>query len=111
MSPILTTIVVVFIAWFWTSTLRAREKALELSKKACESVGVQLLDQTVALGRLGVGREPDGRLGLHRVYNFEFSTDGQQRYQGKVAMRGQNVKAIHLDHPEGPIVMQPDHLG
>lgn len=110
MSPLLVTILITLIAWFWSNNMRARERALELSAKACQTTGLQLLDQTVALSRIGIGREANGRLSLQRVYNFEFTQDGQHRRQGKIAMQGLTVKAIHLDHPDGPIIMQPDQL-
>ncbi len=110
MSPLVVTVLIALVAWFWSNNLRARETALELSARACRSAGLQLLDQTVALNRIGIGRNPDGRLSLQRVYGFEFTVDGQHRRQGRVAMQGTTVKAIHLDHPDGPIIMQPDQL-
>ncbi len=110
MSPLLVTLLITLLAWFWSNQLRAREAALEMSARACRSAGLQLLDQTVALNRIGIGRNPDGRLSLQRVYGFEFTVDGRYRRQGRVAMQGVTVKAIHLDHPDGPIIMQPEQL-
>ena len=110
MSPLIVTLLIALLAWFWSNNMRARETALELAARACQQTGVQFLDQTVALGRIGIGRENDGRLSLQRVYNFEFTRDGARRWEGRVAMQGGRVKAIHLDHPDGPLVMQPDQL-
>ncbi len=110
MSPLFVTVVIALIAWAWTSNLRAREAALESSAHACRTAGLQLLDQTVALTRIGIGRDASGRLSLQRVYGFEFTVDGQHRRRGSVAMQGAMVKAIHLDHPDGPIIMQPEQL-
>lgn len=110
MSALLLTALIALIAWFWANNLRARELALRLSAKACESVGLQFLDQTVSISRIGLGRAASGRLTLQRVYSFEFTRDGMERWQGRVAMQGEHVKAIHLDHPDGPMVMEPGQL-
>jgi len=109
-SALVLTIFISLVGWFWASNMRAREHALSLSAKACESVGVQFLDQTVSISRIGVGRSPSGTMNLQRVYSFEFTRDGTERWQGRVAMQGEEVKAIHLDHPDGPVVMEPGQL-
>jgi len=110
LSPLIVTLLIAGLAWFWSNNMRAREKALALSAKACQLTGVQFLDQTVSLGRLGIGRDPNGRLSLQRVYNFEFTRDGAHRWEGRIAMQGFTVKAIHLNHPDGPVVMEPEQL-
>ncbi|MGF1643687.1 MAG: DUF3301 domain-containing protein [Thiotrichales bacterium] len=93
--------------WFWLNNLRARELAIKIGAESCKSLAVQFLDDTVSINRMGVGREPEGYLSLQRVYRFEFSVDGVERREGRVAMQGMRIKAVHLDHPDGPIVMQP----
>lgn len=108
MNALLMTLIVVAVAWLWSSGMRARERALALGAAACRSVGVQFLDQTVSLSRLGLGRDRGGQLMFQRVYSFEFSQDGQHRREGRVAMQGDRVKAIHLDHSDGPIVIEPE---
>lgn len=110
MNALLLTIGISLLAWLWSNNMRARERALELAKKACQSVSSQFLDQTVSINRFGFGREPNGRLSLQRVYGFEFTVSGEQRYEGRIAMQGMRVKAVHLDHPEGPIVIEPNQL-
>lgn len=110
MNALIVTIIIALLAWFWANNLRAREIALALSRKACGLTGVQFLDQTVSISKLGIGREPSGRMTLHRVYSFEFTHDGNQRWRGQVAMQGTRVKAIHLNHPDGPVVIGPDQL-
>lgn len=110
MSPLILTVIVVGLAWFWSNAMRAKERALALGAAACRSVGVQFLDQTVSLSRVGFGRDRAGRLTLHRVYSFEFSQDRQHRREGRVAMQGDEVKAIHLDHMDGPMVIEPGQL-
>lgn len=106
MSPLIITVLIGLLAWFWGNSMRAKETALEQGARACQSIGVQFLDDTVSISRIGLGREASGRMNLQRVYSFEFTLSGERRWQGKVAMQGAVVKAIHLDHPDGPIVME-----
>lgn len=107
MSALVLTALIVLVAWFWSNSLRAREQALEVGTEACRSSQVQMLDQTVALNSIGLGRSAAGQLVLQRVYSFEFTLDGNRRWEGRVAMKGDEVKAVHLNHPDGPIVIQP----
>ena len=57
----------------------AARVGLPLYEALCEQRGLQLLDQTVALDRLTVGRDPGGRVRLRRHYRFEFTRDGAAR--------------------------------
>jgi hypothetical protein len=68
--------------YVWQVALRARENARQLGHHLCAQANVQLLDQTVALQRLGVERGSDGRLHWRRRYRFEVSTNGSDRHQG-----------------------------
>lgn len=110
MNAFLLTLIIAAFAWFWSNAMRSRERALELGAAACQSVGVQFLDQSVSLSRLGLGRNHTGRMTFQRVYSFEFTQDGSMRREGRVAMQGDVVKAIHLDHADGPMVIQPDQI-
>ena len=110
MRGLLVTLVVILVAWFWSSSLRARESALQTGAGACKSMGLQFLDDTVVLRRIGLGRNDHGRLMLQRVYGFEFSTDGTHRHRGQIAMQSSRITAVHLDHPDGPVVLQPGEL-
>lgn len=110
MSALVLTVIISLIAWFWSNNLRARERALDLTRHACKSANVQFLDETVAISRIGFGRESSGHLNLQRVYSFDFTLAGDIRREGRIAMQGMKVKAIHLDHPDGPIVIEPGTL-
>ena len=68
--------------YIWHDALKAREQARLLSQRLCTEAGVQLLDQTIALQRIGVARGNDGWLHLRRRYRFEISTDGMDRHAG-----------------------------
>ena len=80
----------------WRDSMRARERAVLFCRKLCSRHEVQFLDDTVALTRLGIRRDPVRGLKIHRVYEFEFSTEGQSRSLGSVVLTGDRIDAIHL---------------
>lgn len=88
--------------WLWRNALRGREIALEVCRRACRAEDVQLLDQTVALAALGLRRGSRGRLGVRRVYHFEFSSDGSNRLRGSVTLAGAEVESLYLPRPSRP---------
>lgn len=90
-----------FALWFWSDSLRARERAIRVARRACREADVQLLDETVALARMRPARNDEGRMTLARLYRFEFSVVGDERRTGYVSMRGVRVDHAQLDLPEG----------
>jgi hypothetical protein len=90
------------LLWFWRDTLRVREIAIQISRKACQSHGVQFLDQTVALHRLGIRWLRSG-LKLRRVYAFDYSLEGSGRLTGYVVMMGTVNVSLHIDLPKRQI--------
>ena len=73
---------------FWSAARAAAERAEQVGRNACESAGVQLLDQTVHANGLRLRRGHDGRLGFERSFRFEYSEDGIERHIGKLVLRG-----------------------
>lgn len=96
MSELLVLAVFGALAWFWLDSMKTRETAVTVAKRACDADGVQLLDDTVALGSLRLARNPEGRMALRRVYRFEFSETGDNRRAGAVVMLGGAVEAVNL---------------
>lgn len=89
------------LAWFWADSLRARELALGLCRKACDKIDAQLLDETVALRRLSVARNRRGHAVWRRTYNFEYSLEGTERLRGSVVLRGREVETMAIQSPDG----------
>ena len=83
-------------AWWWLS-MQAREHAVRAARNACRTFEVQLLDETVALRGLRPLRAADGRLRLRRLYQFEFTRSGGERYRGHVALLGARLMDVHLE--------------
>ncbi|MDS4020791.1 MAG: DUF3301 domain-containing protein [Candidatus Competibacter sp.] len=90
-------LVVGFGLLFWRDSLGAREQARAASSRACQRMGVQLLDDTVALERLWPRRDRDGRLKLERLYVFEFTDTGQRRQVGSVLLVGWRVEVLQME--------------
>jgi hypothetical protein len=89
----------------WYRALAAGERALDVVRRVCVDLGVQALDQTVALREWRLCRDERGRLALRRVYRFEFSTEGHDRHDGWIGFVGARLAWVRLDHPDGPIYM------
>ncbi|QID17890.1 DUF3301 domain-containing protein [Nitrogeniibacter mangrovi] len=82
--------------WFWMDSLKTREIALAAARKACERVGHQFLDETVATERTRPARNAEGQLCLRRVYRFEYSDTGDNRHRGAVVMLGRAVDVVQI---------------
>lgn len=79
---------------FWSAARAAAERAEQVGRNACQSAGVQLLDQTVHANGLRLRRGDDGRLGFERSFRFEYSEDGIQRHIGRLVLRGDELLAF-----------------
>jgi hypothetical protein len=86
------------VSWFWLDSLRAREIATEICKAACSRSQVQLLDQAVALKRIGVRWSVNG-LRLRRVYGFDYSEEGMGRHSGSLVMLGTDLEELSMGLP------------
>jgi len=82
---------------YWWDTSAAKDRARILAKQECESQNLQLLDDTVALKKTRLKRTNNGHILLMRHFNFEFSSDGEQRTQGELHLHGKKLTHLHLD--------------
>ncbi|VXB05031.1 conserved hypothetical protein [Pseudomonas sp. 8AS] len=83
-------------AWLWRGH-GIRERALELVKRHCAKLDIELLDGNVALRGLALQRDTRGNRRLARLYDFEFTVTGEQRLSGSISMFGQQLGRIELD--------------
>ena len=91
--------------WFWSDSLRARERMLAACSRLCRDLGLQFLDETVTLASLKLGRSEAGWPQFIRAYQFEFSGTGQDRWQGRATLAGQRVLSVQFDHPQGVTIL------
>lgn len=85
-----------FVAWLWWDSLKAREAAIRAAKLACATENLLLLDDTVAIRHIRLGRDSEGALKLRRVYFFEYSDTGENRNDGSIALLGSEVLMTKL---------------
>ncbi|MEE8057973.1 MAG: DUF3301 domain-containing protein, partial [Pseudomonadales bacterium] len=71
--------------------------ALQVTKKYCKKMDVQLLDDGLVLRGFWLKRDSRGSIHLWRSYNFEFTSTGNDRYSGQIILLGRFVENIHLD--------------
>ena len=81
----------------WWHGFKIKERALAVVKKRCQELDLQFLDQTVALRTFKLKRSEGGRLRVYRIYGFEFSSTGEERYRGYIALLGQQVEEVMLE--------------
>ena len=82
-------------AWLWHNH-GMRERALERVKQHCNKLDIELLDENVALKKIGFIADAKGRRRLARVYNFEFTVTGDQRHAGTITQFGAHSAKIEL---------------
>lgn len=81
-------------AWFWQDSLGARELANAAAMRACEEMGLQFLDGTVAFARIAITRSARGLLTLRRTYVFDYTANSIERRQGFVVLGGHQVESV-----------------
>jgi hypothetical protein len=78
--------------WFFMQR-KVAENAVKIAKKACQKQNVQFLNcfrtDTKWIWY------PLKNSGMYMQYNFEFSSGGQDRFQGYMIFRGQYFQTIH----------------
>jgi len=81
----------------WVDSLRARERAVEAGRSACQRYELQFLDDTVSFARIRLARNEDGELRIARTYTFEFSDTGNNRRHGAIVMLGDELQDLRLE--------------
>lgn len=82
------------VAWFWQDSLAARERANAAATEACERLGLQFLDGTVAFARIALTRGRGGTLALRRTYIFDYTATSIERLQGFVVLLGHRIESV-----------------
>jgi hypothetical protein len=95
------------IGALWMTSLKVREAAVKAARIACESEGLLLLDDTVAIRTLRLARDDEGRLRLQRTYDFEYSDTGDNRRSGSVVLLGADVLVFNVGTRSDNVVAFP----
>ena len=91
--------IILFIgaAVLWADSLRARERAVQAGRAACERHELQFLDDTVSFARLRLKRDEQGQMKIARTYTFEFSDTGNNRRHGAIVMLGGRLADLQME--------------
>lgn len=102
MLEVITLGIFLIAGWFWMDSMRAREAALDAGRRACAAENVQFLDWTVAVRKMALSRDHEGRLRIRRVYEFEYSDTGDNRLKGAVTLIGNQLVSVHIEPRHTP---------
>jgi hypothetical protein len=83
--------------FLWVDSLRARERAVQAGRAACERYALQFLDDTVSFSRIRLRRDREGQVRIARTYTFEFSDTGNNRRHGAIVMLGGELQDLQLE--------------
>lgn len=82
---------------YWQSSQKVKEFAWAATMRHCEKMELQMLDGYIAFQSLSLKRDSRGAFHIVRTYQFEFSSTGAERYNGKIQMLGRRLDFIQLE--------------
>ena len=85
------------IIWYLLDAMRVNELARHIGRQACAQADVLFLDDSVVMKKICLRRNANGQLTLYREYQFEFTSDGSQRYQGSLSLLGKQLMDVQLE--------------
>ncbi len=85
------------VALYWWQSGVYKGRARELATAHCQQLGLQLLDQSMVIVGFWPLRGRGGRIEFRRTYQFEFSSVGDRRYQGRLILLGMQLHSIALE--------------
>jgi hypothetical protein len=88
-------IFLVFLHWYETEKIK--EIALNATRQHCQAMQVLMLDDYIAFKSLGFSRSKGGKIQIIRAYGFEFTSTGDERYNGRIKMSGNRVESIYME--------------
>ena len=89
-----------WVIWSWSN--KARETVDRISKKICQDMQLQRLDDGVALQRLRFSHGEHG-FGIQRIYRFEYSTHGGDRRHGEIGVHNATPIWASVELADGPV--------
>lgn len=97
-------------AWLWQNAGRSHAKVMRISRKICQELSYQHLDQTVVLDKVRLGVKHKA-LVAYRTYTFEYSVRGHDRQRGEVVLCNGTPQWIRLHDSNGAIYFNLDKFG
>ncbi|PXX93443.1 DUF3301 domain-containing protein [Marinobacter vulgaris] len=92
-----------FAVWYWWRAKAIKDFVLQAARNYCKKMDVMLLDEAVYLRGLWFKRDENGRVRVWRRFLFDFTSTGEERYNGRIIMLGQRIVQMELEpHRFGP---------
>ena len=95
-------LLVAALALLAINSMRVREIAIAAVRRHCSQQGLQLLDQSVSFRAIKPVRRSSGAITLLRRYTFDFTSTGEERYQGVITMHGMAPARVGLAAHRSP---------
>jgi len=90
------TALIILAVWYWLRAREIKEQSFKAAAKYCDELSLKLLDDSVVLKQIRPVRSSQGHRCLQRLYLFEFTSTGEDRYQGEIVLIGRKVEHIKL---------------
>lgn len=101
MIEVLLLLTLLALILYFNDAALARDAARMRAREACDSLGVQFLDQSVAFAGISLKRNSLGQIRIARRYRFEFSRDRAEREAGWVRTVGRQVETLAVHSETG----------
>ena len=101
MEGLFALLVVAGAAWFWYDTRGVGEIAHRVCKTMCLELNLQLLDGTVSLRKVWLGRNPEDQLRIRRFYSFDYSGTGYDRRTGVLVLLASTPEWLQIQGEDG----------
>jgi len=90
------TALIILAVWYWLRARELKEQSLKAAAKYCDELSLKLLDDSVVLKKISPVKSSQGHRCLKRLYHFEFTSTGEDRYQGEIVLIGRKIEHIKL---------------
>lgn len=97
LTEVLYIFILAAVIWYWLETMKIKEAAYQAARNACVNANVTFLDDSVAIHKFRIFRDTNGNFKARRIYHFEFTSDGSQRYHGEIHLVGKRIDHVELD--------------
>ncbi len=85
------------VVYIWWQSQEIKVLAKAAAERQCRELGLQYLDDSIILRGIAPNHLFKGRPCLLRRYVFEFSSTGDERYEGRVTTLGRRVTSVEVD--------------
>ena len=97
LRSIFLSVLVFCAALYWLRARELKDRILKYATRHCDELSLKLLDESIVLKELKPFKSPQGGLFIKRRYVFDFTSTGEDRYQGEILLIGRHIEHIKLE--------------